>query len=195
MRTVDGHLGDTEGAILEMKDEVGMSKTIDVILSQGVLKTGDRIVFATSDGPATTRIKGLKRPRGMAEMRDAGDRWSVDHVEAACGVKIVAQGLERALAEPPFAWPKTRGLEAAIAACHEECRVDIDLQEEGVVIKADTIGGLKLAFELGQLDIPIRMATVGPVNKQDILTAESAKTRSTASSRVSRSPNREWQIA
>ena len=171
-------LGDAEGTILEMKDEVGMSKTIDVILSRGVLQTGDRIVFATSDGPATTRIKGLKRPRGMAEMRDAGDRWeSVDHVEAACGVKIVAQGLERALAGTTVRLAKDdEALEAAIAACHEECRVDIDLQEEGVVIKADTIGGLEaLAFELGQLDIPIRMATVGPVNKRDILTAESAK--------------------
>jgi translation initiation factor 5B len=92
-------LGDAEGTILEMKDEVGMSKTIDVILSRGTLRTGDRVVFATSDGPATTRIKGLKRPRGMAEMRDAGDRWeTVGHVDAACGVKIVAQGLERALA-------------------------------------------------------------------------------------------------
>ena len=38
-------LGDAEGTILEMKDEVGMSKTIDVILSRGVLQTGDRIVF------------------------------------------------------------------------------------------------------------------------------------------------------
>ena len=171
-------LGDAEGTILEMKDEVGMSKTIDVILSRGILRTGDRMVFATSDGPATTRIKGLKRPRGMAEMRDAGDRWeSVDHVEAACGVKIVAQGLERALAGTTVRLAKDEAaLKAAIAACHEECRVDIDLQEEGVVIKADTIGGLEaLAFELGQLDIPIRMATVGPVNKRDILTAESAK--------------------
>ena len=34
----------------------------------------------------------------MAEMRDAGDRWeSVDSVEAACGVKILATGLDRAL--------------------------------------------------------------------------------------------------
>ena len=171
-------LGDAEGTILEMKDEVGMSKTIDVILSRGVLATGDTIVFATSDGPSTTRIKGLKRPRGMAEMRDAGDRWeSVDSVEAACGVKIVAQGLERALAGSTVRLAVgEEGLARALEACQQECRVDIALAEEGIVIKADTIGGLEaLAYELTQLDIPIRMATVGPVNKRDIMTAEAAK--------------------
>ncbi|GIR08016.1 MAG: hypothetical protein CM15mP18_3450 [Methanobacteriota archaeon] len=134
-------------------------------------------VFATSDGPATTRIKGLKRPRGMAEMRDAGDRWeSVDLVEAACGVKIVAQGLERALAGTTVRLAKDdEALEAAIAACHEECRVDIVLQEGGVVIKADTIGGLEaLPSNLGNWTSPF--AAIGPVNKRDILTAEPAKT-------------------
>ena len=146
--------------------------------SRGVLSTGDTLVFATSDGPETTRIKGLKRPRGMAEMRDAGDRWeSVDSVAAACGVKIVAQGLERALAGTTVRLAVgEEGLERAMEACRQECRVDIALAEEGVVIKADTIGGLEaLAYELSELEIPVRMATVGPVNKRDILTAEAAK--------------------
>ena len=45
------------------------------------------------------RIKGLKKARGMSEMRDAGDRWeSVETIHAAAGVKIIAQGLEKALA-------------------------------------------------------------------------------------------------
>ena len=45
----------------------------------------------------------------------------------------------------------------------------------GVVIKADTVGGLEaLAFELHQRNIPVRQATVGPVNKKDILMAKSA---------------------
>ena len=45
----------------------------------------------------------------------------------------------------------------------------------GVVIKADTVGGLEaLAFELHQRNIPVRQATVGPVNKKDVLMAKSA---------------------
>ncbi|MEJ6530756.1 MAG: translation initiation factor IF-2, partial [Euryarchaeota archaeon] len=45
----------------------------------------------------------------------------------------------------------------------------------GIVIKADTVGGLEaLAFELFKLKIPVRRATVGVVNKKDILMAQSA---------------------
>lgn len=44
-----------------------------------------------------------------------------------------------------------------------------------MVIKADTVGGLEaLAFELHQRGVPVRQATVGPVNKKDILMAQSA---------------------
>ena len=58
---------------------------------------------------------------------------------------------------------------------HKETKISVEIAEEGVVIKADTVGGLEaLAFELDKMDIPIRMATVGPVNKRDIITAQCA---------------------
>ena len=48
-------------------------------------------------------------------------------------------------------------------------------EKDGVVIKADTVGGLEaLAFELFKLKIPVRQATVGPVNKKDILISSTA---------------------
>ena len=76
-----------------------MGKTIDVILYRGELKIGDTIMVAANDGPFSTHIKGLKRPKGMSEMRDAGKRWvNFDKVEAACGVKIVAPELENTIA-------------------------------------------------------------------------------------------------
>ena len=93
-------LGTAEGTVLEMRDEVGMGKTIDVILYRGELKnwrhnhgrSKRRTIFET-------HIKGLKRPKGMSEMRDAGKRWvNFDKVEAACGVKIVAPKLENTIA-------------------------------------------------------------------------------------------------
>ena len=68
-------LGPAEGTILEMKDEVGMGKTVDVILHRGSLSIGDHITVVSADGPFDVRIKGLKKTKGMSEMRDAGDRW------------------------------------------------------------------------------------------------------------------------
>ncbi|MDG1539560.1 MAG: GTP-binding protein [Candidatus Poseidonia sp.] len=201
-------LGSAQGTVLEMRDEVGMGKTIDVILYRGQLKIGDSIMLAGMDGAFTTHIKGLKRPQGMAEMRDAGKRWvNFDSVEAACGVKIVAPKLEATIAgttlhlantaeERTIAEEAIRGewrsifdaMPVMCSSCKEifarksfpehtstgECR-GAEEERSGVVIKADTVGGLEaLAFELHQRNIPVRQATVGPVNKKDILMAKSA---------------------
>ena len=201
-------LGAAQGTVLEMRDEVGMGKTVDVILYRGQLKVGDTIMLAGQDGPFTTHIKGLKRPQGMAEMRDAGKRWvNFDSVEAACGVKIVAPNLESTIAGTTLHLANTEE-EAVVAqeaireewreifnampvmcsSCNAifarsafvehtskgECR-GAEEDRTGVVIKADTVGGLEaLAFELHQRNIPVRQATVGPVNKKDLLLASTA---------------------
>mgnify|MGYP001372107778 FL=1 len=202
-------LGAAEGTVLEMRDETGMGKTIDVILYRGELKIGDKIMLAANDGPFSTHIKGLKRPKGMSEMRDAGKRWvNFDSVEAACGVKIVAPKLENTIAGTTLYLANTaEQKEQAEVAIRQEWRAIFDTmpimcskcnevfpridfkahtkqgvcrgaeeERKGVVIKADTVGGLEaLGFELAKLKIPVRQATVGPVNKRDILMAKSAQ--------------------
>ena len=201
-------LGAAQGTVLEMRDETGMGKTIDVILYRGRLEVGDTIMLAGHDGPFTTHIKGLKRPQGMSEMRDAGKRWvNFDSVEAACGVKIVAPNLESTIAGTTLHLANTpEEREQASEAIREEwrnvfnampvmcssCKKIFARQEfsghtnkgtcrgaeedrTGVVIKADTVGGLEaLAFELHRRNTPVRQATVGPVNKKDILMASTA---------------------
>jgi len=171
-------LGDGEATVLEMKDERGLGKTIDVILNRGELNVGDSITLVSSDGPFTTHIKGMFRPKGMSEMRDAGDRWEAcENAVAACGLKIVAPGLENVLAGTTLRQTNTaKAKESAEIEARKEASITVDIAEEGVVIKADTVGGLEaLAFELNRLEIPIRMATVGPVNKRDIITAQCAE--------------------
>ena len=171
-------LGDGEATVLEMKDERGLGKTIDVILNRGELNVGDSITLVSSDGPFTTHIKGMFRPKGMSEMRDAGDRWEAcENAVAACGLKIVAPGLENVLAGTTLRQTNTaKAKESAEIEARKEATITVDIAEEGVVIKADTVGGLEaLAFELNRLEIPIRMATVGPVNKRDIITAQCAE--------------------
>ena len=62
--------GSGEGTVLEMKEERGLGKTLDVILHRGSIKKGDEIVLVTTEGGLSTRVKGLFSPRGMSEMRD-----------------------------------------------------------------------------------------------------------------------------
>ena len=201
-------LGPSEATVLEMREEVGMGKTIDVILYRGSLRAGDRILLAGEDGPFLTHIKGLKRPKGMSEMRDAGKRWvDVDEVQAASGVKIVAPELERTIAGTTLHIANTKEEERharellsqewreifdAMPLMCQSCKSIFQRKEfsehtsagdckgaveekDGVVIKADTVGGLEaMAHELLKLKIPVRQATVGVVNKKDIFMAQSA---------------------
>jgi translation initiation factor 5B len=171
-------LGPAEGTVLEMKDERGLGKTIDVILYRGELKKGDRITLVSQDGPFQTHIKGMFQPRGMSEMRDAGDRWdSVDFIKAASGVKISGPGLENVLAGTSLRLSNSdEELTNAEELAWEEAKISFETDEEGVVLKSDTLGGLEaLAFELKKLNVPIRLATIGQVNKRDSLTAQNAK--------------------
>ena len=49
------------------------------------------------------------------------------------------------------------------------------MDEEGVTIKADTVGGLEaLAKELRAVEVPIRHASIGKVNRRDVRTAENS---------------------
>ena len=173
-------VGASEGTVLEMKEERGLGKTLDVILYRGQVSKGDEIVIATDQGSKVTRVRGLFRPRGMAEMRDAGDRWdSIETVKAAAGLKLAAPDLDGVLAGTTLrVLPDDQQLrQEIINAADEESEISIELEEEGIVIKADTLGGLEaLAFELRNLDnpIPIRSAGIGPVNKRDLRGAENA---------------------
>ena len=90
--------GDAEGTIIELKDEQGLGKTLDLILYKGQLSKGDEILLVSQEGPFWSHIKGMFSPRGMSEMRDAGDRWdSVENVSAAGGIKINGPNFDRVL--------------------------------------------------------------------------------------------------
>ncbi|MDB3855072.1 translation initiation factor IF-2 [Euryarchaeota archaeon] len=170
--------GAGEGTVLEMKEERGLGKTLDVILYRGSIHKGDEIVLVTQDGGISTRVRGMFSPRGMSEMRDAGDRWDdSDVAHAASGLKVSAPDIDGVLAGTTLRVVKTdeERLEALNAA-NNEANLSIELDEEGVTIKADTVGGLEaLAKELKELDLPIRHATIGKVNRRDVRSAENSK--------------------
>lgn len=169
--------GAGEGTVLEMKEERGLGKTLDVILHRGSLSKGDEIVLVTSEGGVTTTVRGLFKPRGMAEMRDAGDRWNdTESASAASGLKLSAPDLDGVLAGTTLRVVRNATEQKnALALASEESRLSIDLEEEGVCIKADTVGGLEaLAMELKEINVPIRSASIGKVGRRDIRGAEAS---------------------
>ncbi|RLF24404.1 MAG: translation initiation factor IF-2 [Thermoprotei archaeon] len=171
--------GPAKGVILEVKEEPGLGTTIDVIIYDGVIRKGDLIVVGGLQGPIVTKIRSLLMPKPMDEMRSPEDRFlSVEEVSAAAGVKVVAQGLEGAVAGAPIYVVEDEAHIEELKKLVEEELAGVRLSKdiEGVVVKADTLGSLEALVDyLHRRGVPVRMADVGPVSKRDIVEASIVK--------------------
>ena len=168
--------GLAEGTILEVKEERGLGTTLDAIIYKGTLAKGDTIVFGTPTRPGTTKVKALLKPKPMDEIRDPQDRFdSVRSVSAAAGVKIVAADVEGAVAGAPVRAAKGNA-KASAEEISKESQPHVEVQEEGILLKADAIGSLEgLAYECRQADIPVRFARLGPISRRDVIDAVTAR--------------------
>ena len=164
--------GPGKGNVLEVKEEVGLGKTIDAIIYNGTIKIEDKIVIGTIDEPITTRIKALLKPKPLDEIRDPRERFdSVSEVHAACGIKISSPDLDNVIPGAPIRVAKGN-LEEVINEIKSQTKIDFELDDQGIIIKADTIGSLEaLIKESRDKGIKIRKAEIGNVSKRDIIEA------------------------
>lgn len=164
--------GPGRGSVLEVKEEVGLGKTIDAIIYNGTIKTDDKIVIGTKDEPVVTRIKALLKPKPLDEIRDPRERFdSVKEVHAASGIKISSPDLENVIPGAPIRAVKNN-LDEIITEIKKQTKIDFELDEQGIIIKADTIGSLEaLIKESRDKGIKIRKAEIGNVSKRDIIEA------------------------
>lgn len=166
-----------KGTILEIKEEKGMGTTADVVIYDGSLTKDDTIIVGGIDRLVQTKIRSLLKPLPLSEIRDKKSRFkNIDKVVAATGVKIIAPDLKDAIAGAPFASARNeKQIEAARKEIIKEIsEVLIETQEEGVILKADTLGSLEASSNLfRQKEIPIKRAAIGEINKNDVAAAAS----------------------
>ncbi|MEK6942315.1 MAG: translation initiation factor IF-2, partial [archaeon] len=160
-----------KGTILEVKEEKGLGKTIDVILYEGKLSVGDEIALGGKNGIIVTKIRALLEPKQLEEMRNSREKFrSTQFIFAASGVKIAAPNLDEALAGSPL---RVNSKETIAEISEEIERVKIDTDNAGPVLKADTLGALEAIVKLLEAkQFKIRKADVGNVSRHDIMEAE-----------------------
>jgi len=166
--------GRAKGTILEVKEEKGLGVTCDAILYDGTLRVGDRIVIAGKDDVIVTHVKAILKPRPAQEMRVESRFKSVSSVTAAAGIKIVAPNLESVLAGSEFEAIENeediKKFKERIKREYEEIAIRTD--EEGIVLKTDTLGSLEAIInEIRRANVPIKKAEVGDVDRRDVVDA------------------------
>ncbi|MDD1690976.1 MAG: translation initiation factor IF-2 [Methanoregula sp.] len=168
--------GPGAGTVLEVKEERGLGTTLDVILYDGTLAIGDEIAVATQGDVIVTKVRSLLKPRPMKEIL-VEDRFErVKSVAAASGIKVTAPNLEGVIAGSPFFVIRGNRDEVEARIKKEMTEIHVNLAEEGIVIKADTIGALEaLCKELEGKGIGVMRAEVGPVSRLDLIETETLK--------------------
>jgi translation initiation factor 5B len=164
------------GTVLEVKEEKGFGTTLDVVLYDGELREDDQVVVGSTGDPIVTEVRALLKPRPLEEIRTESRFERVEAVRAADGVKVAAPDLDSAMAGAPLRVVRDRPVEDVIAEVQAElAEFAVDTQEDGVVVKADTLGSLEaMAAALQEAEIPIMRAEVGDVAPRDVSVASTA---------------------
>lgn len=164
--------GDGKATVLEVSEQKGFGKTIDVIHYDGIIRKNDKLIFGTAEGPEVTDIRALLKPRPLKEIRLDKQYEEVEQVSPASGIKIAGKDLSNVVSGAPV----RTGTD--IEKLKEEVRKELEtsdynIQTSGVIVKADSLGSLEaLMREIDEMDIRVQKAEVGPIRKSDIIEVE-----------------------
>lgn len=169
--------GPARGTVLEVKEEVGLGKVIDVIVYDGTFTKGNTFAVGGLDKVIISKVRALLQPKPLDEIRDPEDKFKpVERVSAAAGVKVAAPNLEGVVAGAPlWAIKDTSEAEKLWQELQQEMeRIRISTNVNGVVLKADALGSLEaLEGQLKAKDISIHRADIGDVSRRDVVEAAS----------------------
>lgn len=168
------YLSEVQATVLEVKAIEGFGMTIDVILSNGILREGDRIVLCGTEGAIVTNIRALLTPAPLRELRLKSAYVHNKEVKAALGVKISAPGLEGAIAGSRLMVVGPDDDEEDIC---DEVESDlanllsrVETSGRGVSVQASTLGSLEALLDfLKDCKIPVANVGIGPVYKRDVM--------------------------
>ncbi|MBT3691174.1 translation initiation factor IF-2 [Candidatus Woesearchaeota archaeon] len=156
-----------KGTILEVTEEKGIGKTLDVVIYDGKIKQNDTILIGTLNEPIKTKVKCLFKYE-KSKLKEQKE------VHASAGIKISAPDLDEAIPGMPIRVANKKENEIIKELQQEIDEVTIDTDNEGIIAKADTLGSLEaLVSLLKDKEVKIKKAAIGNITKTDIAEASS----------------------
>jgi len=159
---------EAKGVILEVKKSKS-GEWAEAILHDGILEEGDEIVIASFDEPIIAKV------RTLAEIVPLSHKFnSVTSVSAATGVKIQFSSSHEILPGMPFQKISSKKeIETIKSSFKRDISKVLELDKQGVIIKADSLGSLEAMITLlKQEKIQILKAGIGPIGKIDLSAAK-----------------------
>ncbi|MBS3079550.1 translation initiation factor IF-2 [Candidatus Pacearchaeota archaeon] len=155
-----------KGVILEVKKEKSMQYA-EAILYDGILTSKDEIAIASFNLPILTKIRVLE------EILPVSKKFKPTiNTSAATGIRMQLINSEGILPGMPFR-VFNNNLEQIEKEFKKEIGDKLQTDETGIIIKADSLGSLEaLTTLLRQENIQIVSAGIGPINKKDLIKAE-----------------------
>jgi len=160
---------DAKGVILEIKKEKAI-ENIEAILYDGKLLPGDQIAIASFDQTQKTLITKI---RAIQEIQPLSFKYKpTKSATAATGIRIQITNKEGLLPGMPFQ-KINNNLDEISELFKKEISSTMNLDKQGIIIKADSLGSLEaLITLLKQSNIQIVKAGIGPVSKTDVISAK-----------------------
>ena len=167
--------GAAKGVVLEVKQDSHLGTSLDCLIYDGILKKNQKIVIGGIPHAVKTKVRAIMTPNELDEIRDPENKFlQINEVHAAAGIKMLAPNIENVVAGAPL-----RGVmvDEDIEEIYKEIEaelgeIQIETEDEGVVLKADTLGSLEAIVTLfKENEVKIRTARVGPISKRDIMEA------------------------
>lgn len=160
---------EAKGVVLEVKKEKS-GNYVEAILYDGELTNKDELAIASFDGVIRTKIRNIQEALPL----NKGFKV-VEKVEAAAGVKLQLTEKDEVLSGMPFKVIRpNEDFEKIKSEFRDELSQEIQTDEQGIVVKADSLGSLEaLMILLKQKQIRVTKAGIGNITKKDLYIASS----------------------
>jgi translation initiation factor 5B len=157
---------EAKGVMLEIKREKNL-RIAEAILYDGTLSIGDEIAIATFDSMIIGKIRSLEEIKPLSTQFKAAEK-----VNAAAGIRMQLTEMENILSGMPFVIFKNNK-EEILKEFKKEISENVELDAEGIIVKADSLGSLEALLSLlRDANVQILKAGIGAIGKSDISAAE-----------------------
>lgn len=179
-----------EAHVFETKSSIDLGTTIDIIMINGSLNSGDTIMMVGLYGdPIMTKVKSILIPNENVEQRTSKQFARKQIAHATQIVKVCADGLEHVIpgstvrlvsAECLKDPVQLNLLKDSIRKEAEENMELLKLKPAGISIQCPTFGSIEaLCNELGNKNINVHNANIGEIRREHLIKTKNAMEKCT----------------